>query len=233
MRSLTELRLHKPPNRPLASNFMQGAIYGLWDSGSGAWYVDTLKRENPTVEVAEYEGRKLPSVVTDRGRVFFDPEHGLLPSWIDASQRKGKPGGWHWKVLEWGRHATGLIYPKRGTLYRAVDPKDCFDEWVILDVTLNANLSPSFFSPPQPTQGTLVADQVSGKHYRFGGTRAVASPDKGVDAPAPKATAGRAEGNPNLATAAAGRWWFYVIVLLSVACLAGAYLMRRGTRTGA
>lgn len=232
-RSLIELRLDKPPNRPLASNIMQGAIYGLWDSGSGVWYVDTLKRENPGVEMAEYEGRKLPSVVTDRGRVFFDPEHGLLPCWIDASQRRGKPGGWNWKVLEWGRHATGLIYPMRGTIYRAVDAKDSFDEWAILDVTLNANLAPTFFSPPQPTQGTLVADLLSGKHYRFGSSKMAASPDTGVAAPAPKATAGHAEGNPNLATAAAGRWWFYVIVLLSVACLAGAYLMRRGTRTGA
>ncbi len=229
-----ELRIFKAPTeRPLASNFTESALFGLWISGEGIWVADQLRREQPSVETMEHDGRQMPTAKLDRARFYFDPEHDFLPCYVQPDAPTKQRAGWEWKVTEWGHHETDLVYPARGTFHPNINPKDDFVDWVVREVNLNQSLSPTFFSPPQPTDGMLVSDSVNAKLYRHGGkktpTEEVA---KAANPPVPSNNTTRPEGNPNKVAVAAGRWWFWLTVLASATCLVGAYVTRRGRRAG-
>ena len=155
-----EIRRWKPiPDRPLLSNKMKSAIWGLWNPTLGLWLPDALEKQTQVSldRFEERNGVRHAVVRVNNQEYWLNPNYGWLPSY--------SKGVWEWIADEVKTFDSNIRFPHRGKLL--LNGKLQM-KWAIQEVELNVPRTRADFGPPAPNQGTTLYDHVTGNFESHG-----------------------------------------------------------------
>ena len=204
-----EIRRWKPiPDRPILSNVVPCAIWGLWNPTLGLWLPDALEKET-SVSLDRFEERngvRHAVVRVNHQEYWLNPNFGWLPSY--------SKGSWEWIADEVKTFDSNIRFPHRGKL---LSKGELQMEWAIQEVELNVPRTRADFGPPAPNKGTKLYDHVTGNFEWHGVPKQTTRNAKPQSKPSSASPSGDA-GEIAVASSSLGivRWLLLAVAALSL-----------------